>query len=94
MMPASGVGCCSFLVGSSLGHGRNNAQPESMSKNGLAGGARPCPICDKRAVFRQRFPSDRIMDFRERFGQDRIIDVHYAELTENPPGAMRKLCCR
>lgn len=35
--------------------------------------------------------ADRIMDFRERFGQDRIIDVHYAELTDNPLGAMRKL---
>ena len=35
--------------------------------------------------------ANRIMDFREKHGEDRIIDVHYAELTADPLGQMKKL---
>ena len=34
---------------------------------------------------------DRIMDTREKLGHDRIVDVHYADVTRDPMGAVRKL---
>lgn len=34
---------------------------------------------------------DRIMDTREKLGQDRIVDIHYADITRDPMGAIRKL---
>lgn len=34
----------------------------------------------------------RAMDFREKYGWDRVIDVHYADMTNDPMGAVRKLC--
>jgi hypothetical protein len=34
---------------------------------------------------------DRIMDSREKLGHDRIVDVHYADVTRDPMGAIRKL---
>ena len=34
---------------------------------------------------------DRIMDTREKLGHDRIIDLHYADVTRDPMGAIRKL---
>ena len=35
--------------------------------------------------------ANRIMDARDALGEDRIIDVHYADLTREPIGTMRKL---
>ena len=35
--------------------------------------------------------ANRIMDARDRLGEDRIVDVHYADLTIDPIGTMRKL---
>jgi hypothetical protein len=35
--------------------------------------------------------ADRIMDARDQLGESRILDVHYADLTRDPIGAMRKL---
>jgi hypothetical protein len=34
---------------------------------------------------------DRIMDSREALGHDRIVDVHYADVTRDPMGSIRKL---
>jgi hypothetical protein len=34
---------------------------------------------------------DRIMDTREKLGHDRIVDLHYADVTRDPMGAIRKL---
>lgn len=34
---------------------------------------------------------DRIMDTRETLGHDRIVDLHYADVTRDPMGAIRKL---
>jgi hypothetical protein len=34
---------------------------------------------------------DRIMDTREKLGHDRIVDIHYADITRDPMGAIRKL---
>lgn len=34
---------------------------------------------------------DRIMDSRAKLGDDRIVDVHYADVTRDPMGAIRKL---
>jgi hypothetical protein len=34
---------------------------------------------------------DRIMDSRERLDHDRIVDVHYADVTRDPIGAIRRL---
>jgi hypothetical protein len=33
----------------------------------------------------------RAMDFRDKHGEDRIIDVHYADMTDDPMGTMKKL---
>lgn len=35
--------------------------------------------------------ANRIMDFRDKHGEDKIIDVHYADLTSDPMGTMKKL---
>ncbi len=35
--------------------------------------------------------ANRIMDARAKLGEDRIIDVHYADMTSDPIGTMRKL---
>ena len=35
--------------------------------------------------------ASRIMDYRDRHGEDSIIDVHYADLTTDPMGTMRKV---
>ncbi len=35
--------------------------------------------------------ANRIMDARDRLGEERIIDVHYADMTTDPIGTMRKL---
>jgi len=35
--------------------------------------------------------ANRIMDTRDKLGEDSIIDVHYADLTNDPLGTMRKL---
>lgn len=35
--------------------------------------------------------ANRIMDFRDKHGESRIIDVHYADLTRDPLGEMKKL---
>jgi hypothetical protein len=35
--------------------------------------------------------ADRAMDARDAIGEDRIIDIHYAELTRDPIGTMRRL---
>ncbi|MGR4864716.1 sulfotransferase family protein [Caulobacter sp. LARHSG274] len=34
---------------------------------------------------------DRIMDTREKLGHDRIVDIHYADITRDPMGAIRRL---
>lgn len=34
---------------------------------------------------------DRIMDTRETLGRDRIVDLHYADVTRDPMGTIRKL---
>ena len=34
---------------------------------------------------------DRIQDTREKLGHDRIVDLHYADVTRDPMGAIRKL---
>jgi hypothetical protein len=34
---------------------------------------------------------DRIQDTREKLGHDRIVDIHYADITRDPMGAIRKL---
>jgi len=34
---------------------------------------------------------DRIMDTRDKLGHDRMVDVHYADVTRDPMGAIRKL---
>lgn len=34
---------------------------------------------------------DRIQDTREKLGHDRIVDIHYADVTRDPMGAIRKL---
>ena len=35
--------------------------------------------------------ANRIMDYRDRHGEDSVIDIHYADLTNDPMGTMRKL---
>jgi hypothetical protein len=35
--------------------------------------------------------ANRAMDARDRIGEDRIVDVHYADLTRDPLGTMRKV---
>ena len=35
--------------------------------------------------------AERIMDFRDKYGEDRVIDVHYADMTNDPLGTMKKL---
>ena len=35
--------------------------------------------------------ADRIMDFRDKYGEDRVVDVHYADMTNDPMGTMKKL---
>jgi hypothetical protein len=35
--------------------------------------------------------ANRIMDFRDKHGEDKVIDVHYANLTADPMGEMKKL---
>ncbi len=35
--------------------------------------------------------ANRVMDYRERRGEDSMIDVHYADLTVDPIGTMRRL---
>jgi len=34
---------------------------------------------------------NRVMDFRDKYGEDKIIDVQYADLVNDPLGAVRKL---
>ncbi|QIG80834.1 sulfotransferase family protein [Stakelama tenebrarum] len=35
--------------------------------------------------------AERIMNYRDAHGEDSMVDVHYADLTDDPLGAMRKL---
>ena len=35
--------------------------------------------------------AERVMDFRDKYGEDRIVDIHYADMTNDPMGTMKKL---
>ncbi|WP_324694653.1 sulfotransferase [Novosphingobium sp. RL4] len=35
--------------------------------------------------------ANRIMDFRDKHGEDKVIDVHYADMTADPIGTMKKV---
>ncbi|WBQ15774.1 sulfotransferase family protein [Sphingobium yanoikuyae] len=42
-------------------------------------------------TYQAKLHADRIMDAREQLGEDSMVDVHYADLTSDPIGTMRRL---
>ena len=62
----------------------------SLAQNIFA--ASPDPnFIGRNCAWQAREHVERIMDARDKLGEKRIVDVHYADMTTDPIGTMRKL---